>query len=64
MPEVLYFFSYKDDILLLNGDDFTSAPLKVLRVVENFIGVPQFFKKNHFDFSGPFLSIISSFNQI
>ena len=52
--------NFKEHILLLNGDDFTSAPLKVLRDVENFIGVPQFFMEDHFDFSGPFISIMFS----
>ena len=32
--------------------------MKVLRDVENFIGVPQFFIETHFDFSGPFISIM------
>lgn len=36
----------------MNGDDFTVAPLTVLRNVENFIGVPEFFKENHFNFTG------------
>ena len=42
----------KEQILLLNGDDFTVAPLTVLRNVENFIGVPEFFKESHFNFTG------------
>ena len=42
----------KEQILLLNGDDFTVAPLTVLRNVEKFIGVPEFFKENHFNFTG------------
>ena len=43
---------HKEQILLLNGNDFTSDPLTVLRDVENFIGVPKFFEKEHFNFSG------------
>ena len=56
-------FIYKQEqILLLNGDDFTSAPLKVLRDVEKFIGVPQFFNENHFNFSGPVCVHFQFFN--
>ena len=52
--DAVFIKSYKQEqILLLNGDDFTSAPLKVLREVEKFIGVPQFFNENHFNFAGP-----------
>ena len=49
---LLKFFFHKEQILLLNGNDFTSDPLTVLRDVETFIGVPKFFKKEHFNFSG------------
>ena len=52
---------FKEQILLLNGNDFTSSPLKVLRHVENFIGVPQFFMENHFNFLGIVLIICSLF---
>ena len=36
----------------LNGDDFTKTPVETLNKIEAFLGVDQFFKKQHFDFSG------------
>merc|ERR1712032_681708 len=42
----------RDQILLLNGDDFTTVPVKVLQTFENFVGIPKFFSDDHFDFSG------------
>ena len=48
------FISYQEQILLLNGDDFTSVPLKVLRDVEKFVGVPHFFHSNNNNIREPF----------
>ena len=31
---------------------FSENPVKVLNEVENFIGVPRYFTRDHFDFSG------------
>ena len=36
----------------MNGDDFTTTPAKVLQKLENFVGIPNFFSEDHFDFSG------------
>merc|ERR1712032_806630 len=42
----------KNQILVLNGDDFTTTPAKVLQKFEKFVGIPNFFTDDHFDFSG------------
>ena len=42
----------QDQILILDGDLFTSQPLTILKKVEQFLEVPQFFQANHFDFTG------------
>ena len=38
--------------MLLDGDRFTTDPVKTLNEIENFLGVERFFSDNHFDFSG------------
>ena len=47
---------FQDQILLLNGNDFTAKPVEILQSVENFIGIPKFFSNDHFDFSGIFFN--------
>ena len=36
----------------LDGDEFSRNPIKTLNKVEKFVDVPQYFDKNHFDYSG------------
>ena len=38
--------------MLLNGDRFTTEPVKILKEVEDFVGVKRFFSDSLFDFSG------------
>ena len=55
---ILYSFSkgdlifFKENILWLDGDEFSRNPIKTLNKVEKFVDVPQYFDKNHFDYSG------------
>ena len=43
---------FQDQILLLDGDVFVEEPVKVLNEIEEFLGIPSYFTKDHFDFSG------------
>ena len=45
-------YSLQDQVLWLDGDEFTKNPVKILNQIEAFIGIPQYFNENHFDFSG------------
>ena len=44
--------TFKENILWLDGDEFSRNPIKTLNKVEKFVDVPQYFDKNHFDYSG------------
>lgn len=52
MYEQLHSFYPKDQVLWLDGDEFTENPVKILNQIESFIGIPKYFNENHFDFSG------------
>ena len=43
---------FQDQVLWLDGDEFTKYPVKILNQIESFIGIPKYFNENHFDFSG------------
>ena len=43
---------FQDQVLLLDGDKFTSNPVRTLNEIEQFLGIPIFFSDDHFDFSG------------
>jgi len=45
-------FFKKEQILWLDGDDFVRNPVSTLNQVEDFLKLPTFFTKDHFDFSG------------
>ena len=42
----------QEQILWLDGDDFTTRPVETMNKVETFIGVEHYFTKDHFDFTG------------
>ena len=39
----------------MDGDRFTTDPVTTLNEVEEFLGLPTFFSKEHFDFSGMYV---------
>ena len=45
-------FTLQEQILLIDGDMFTTEPVKTLNEVEDFLGVKRFFSDSLFDFSG------------
>ena len=52
---------FQDQVLLLDGDKFTSNPVKTLNEIEQFLGIPIFFSDDHFDFSGAYSFIYHSY---
>ena len=43
---------FQDQVLLIDGDKYTSNPFRTLNNIEQFLGIPLFFSDDHFDFSG------------
>merc|ERR1711874_20820 len=42
----------KEQILLVDGDLFTENPAVILQEIERFLGLPHFFREDHFVFTG------------
>ena len=40
--------------MVVDGDELTEKPVKLLNEVETFLQIPHFFTIDHFDFSGTF----------
>ena len=45
-------FTYQENILVLDGDQFTEDPVSVLQSVERFLHIPSFYTDNHFTYNG------------
>ena len=50
-------FSFKENILVLDGDRFIEDPVAVLKTVEKFLDIPSFYTAQHFTYNGWFLHL-------
>lgn len=48
----LLFINAKENILVVDGDEFIESPVDVLRSVENFLQIPSFYTERHFTKNG------------